>query len=106
MLPKVCGPSSVVFSDIIMLQRCLNDMIMSLNSIYMLVKVFNDIIMLQRCLNDMIMFWEQKGTRLRGASHTHRNCDSAYCCADLFHQHDVCCIITSVTVVRYFRLLL
>jgi len=45
MLPKDCGPSSVVFSDIIMLQRCLNDIIMSLNSIYMLVKVFNNIIM-------------------------------------------------------------
>jgi len=46
MLPKDCGPSSVVFSDIIMLQRCLNDIIMSLNSIYMLLKVFNDILML------------------------------------------------------------
>ena len=65
MLLKDCGPSSVVFSDIIMLQRCLNDILMSLNSIYMLVKVFNDIMMLQRCLNDMIMFWEQKGARLR-----------------------------------------
>jgi len=56
MLPKDCGPSSVVFSDIIMLQRCMNDIIMSLNSICMLVKVFNDIIMLQRCLNNIIMF--------------------------------------------------
>jgi len=27
---------------------------------------------------------------LRGISHTHRHCDSAYCCADLSHQHDVC----------------
>ena len=90
MLPKGCGPSSVVFSDIIMLQRCLNDIIMSLNSIYMLVKVFNNIIMLQRCLNDIIMFWEQKGARLLGMPHTHRHCDSAYCCADLSHQHDVC----------------
>ena len=79
-----------VFSDIIMLQRCLNDILMSLNSIHMLAKVLNDIIMLQRCLNDIIMFWEQKGARLRGMSHTHRHCDSAYCCADLFHQHDVC----------------
>jgi hypothetical protein len=97
MLPKDCGPSSVVFSDIIMLQRCLNDIIMSLNSIYMLVKVFNDIIMLQRCLNDIIMFWEQKGARLRGMSHTHRHCDSAYCCADLSHQHDVCCLKQTCT---------
>jgi len=79
-----------VFSDIIMLQRCLNDIIMSLNSMYMLAKVFNDIIMLQRCLNDIIMFWEQKGARFRGMSHTHTHCDSAYCCADLSHQHDVC----------------
>jgi len=53
MLPKGCGPSSVVFSDIIILQRCLSDIIMSLNSIYMLVKVFNNIIMLQKCLNDI-----------------------------------------------------
>ena len=68
MLPKDCGPSSVIFSDITMLQRCLNDIIMSLNSMYMLAKVFNDIIMLQRCLNDIIMFWEQKGARLRGIS--------------------------------------
>ena len=90
MLPKGCDPSSVVFSDIIMLQRCLNDIIMSLNSIYMLVKVFNNIIMLQRCLNDIIMCWEQKGARLQGISHTHKHCDSAYCCADLSHQHDVC----------------
>ena len=50
---------------------------MSLNSIYMLVKVFNNIIMLRRCLNDIIMCWEQKGARLRGISHTHRHCDSA-----------------------------
>jgi len=35
------------------------------------------------------MFWEQKGARLRGTSHTHTHCDSAYCCADLSHQHDV-----------------
>jgi len=97
MLPKDCGPSSVVFSDIIMLQRCLNDTIMSLNSIYMLVKVFNDITMLQRCLTDIIMFWEQKGARLRGMSHTHRNCDSAYCCADLYHQNDVCCLKQTCT---------
>jgi hypothetical protein len=90
MLLEDCGPSSVVFSDIIMLKNCLNDIIMSLNSIYMFVKVLNDIIMFQRCLNDIIMFWEQKGARLRGMSHTHRHCDSAYCCADLFHQHDVC----------------
>jgi len=60
-----------VFSDIIMLQRCLNDIIMSLNSIHMLAKVFNDIIMLQRCLNDIIIFWEQKSARLWGMSHTH-----------------------------------
>jgi len=107
MLPKDCGPSSVVFSDITMIQRCLNDIIMSLNSIYMLVKVFNDIIMLQWCLNDIIMlqwclndiimFWEQKGARLRGMSHTHRHCDSTYCCADLFHQHDVCCLKQTCT---------
>jgi len=96
MLPKDCGPSSVVFSDIIMLHRCLNDIIMSLNSIYMLVKVLNDIIMLQRCLNDIIMFWEQKGTRLRGMSHTHTHCDSS-CCADLSHQHDVCCLKQTCT---------
>jgi len=82
--------ASVVFSDIIMLQRCFSDIIMSLNSICMLVKVFNNIIMLQRCLNDIIMCWKQKGARLRGISLTHRHCDSAYCCADLSHQHDVC----------------
>jgi len=92
MLLEDCGPSSVVFSDIIMLKKCLNDIIMSLNSIYMFVKVFNDIIMFQRCLNDIIVFWEQKGARLRGMSHTHRHCDSAYCCADLFDQHDVRCL--------------
>jgi len=63
---------------------------MSLKSIYMLVKVLSDIIIVQRCLNDIIMFWEQKGTRLRGMPHTYRRCDSAYCCADLSHQHDVC----------------
>jgi len=97
MLLKDCGPSSVVFSDIIMLQRCLNDILMSLNSIYMLVKVFNDIIMLQRCLNDIIMSWEQKGARLRVMSHTHRHCDRAYCCADLFRQHDVCCLKQTCT---------
>ena len=79
-----------VFSDIIMLQRCLKDRIITFNSIYMLVKVFNDIIMLQRCLNDIIMLWEQKCARLRGVPHTHRHCDSAYCRADLSHQHDVC----------------
>ena len=95
-LPKDCGPSSVIFSDIIM-QRCSNDMIMSLNSIYMLVKVFNDIIMLQRCLNDIIMFWEQKGARLRGMSHTHTHCASAYCCPDLSHQHDVYCLKQTCT---------
>jgi len=76
MLPKDCGTSSIVFSDIIKLKKCLNDIIMSLNSIYMLVKVFNDIIMLQRCLNDIIMFWEQRDARLRGMSYTHRHCDS------------------------------
>jgi len=97
MLPKDCGPSSVVFSDIIMLQRCLDDIIMSLNNIYMLVKVFNDITMIQWCLNDIIMFWEQNGARLRGMSHTHTHCDSAYCCADLFHQHDVCCLKQTCT---------
>jgi len=63
----------------------------------MLLKVFNDIIMLQRCLNDIIMFWEQKGARLWGMSHTHRHCDSAYCCADLFHQHDVYCLKQTCT---------
>jgi len=36
------------------------------------------------------MCWEQKGAKLRGISHTHTHCDSAYCCADLSHQHDVC----------------
>jgi len=66
------------------------DWCMLLNSIYMLVNVFSDIIMLKRCLNDWIMFWEQKGARLRGTSHTHTPCCSAYCCADLSHQHDVC----------------
>jgi len=60
-----------VFNDIIMLQRCLNDMIMSFNSIYMLAKVFNDITILQRCLNDIIIFLEQKDARLRGMPHTH-----------------------------------
>ena len=70
---------------------------MSLNSIYMFVKVLNDIIMFQRCLNDIIMFWEQKGARLRGMSHTHRHCDSAYCCADLFHQRDVYCLKQTCT---------
>jgi len=66
------------------------DWCMLLDSKYMLVNVFSAIIMLQRCLNDIIMFWEQKGARLRGMSHTHTHCDSAYCCADLSHQHDVC----------------
>jgi len=70
MLPKDCGPSSVVF---------------------------NDKIMLQRCLNDIVMFWEQKGARLRGMCHTHRDCDSAYCCADLFLQHDVFCLKQTCT---------
>jgi len=36
------------------------------------------------------MFWEQKGARLRGMFHRHTHCDSAYCCADISHQHDVC----------------
>jgi len=66
------------------------DQCMPLDSIYMLVNVFSDIIMLQRCLNDIIMLWKQKGARLRGMPHIHRHCDSAYCCADLSHQHDVC----------------
>jgi len=66
------------------------DWCMSLNSKYMLVTVFIDIIMVQRCLNDMIMFWEHKSARLRGIPHTYRHCDSADCCDDLFHQHDVC----------------
>jgi len=65
------------------------DYCLSLDSIYMLVKVFRDIIMLQRCLNDAIMFLVQKGARLRGmVPHTHSSCDSAYGCADLSHQHD------------------
>ena len=37
-----------------------------LNSIVMMMNVFSDIMMLQRCLNNIIMFWEQKGARLRG----------------------------------------
>jgi len=67
-----------------------SDWCMSLYSRYILVTVFSDIIMVQRCLNDMIMFWEQKGAMLRGIPHTYRHCDSAYYCADLSHQHDVC----------------
>jgi len=49
------------------------DWCMSLNSICMLVKVFSDIIMLQMCLNDIIMFWEQNGARPCGVclKHTH-----------------------------------
>jgi len=54
-----------------------------LDSICMLVKVFSDITMLQRCLNGIIMFWEQKGARLLDMPHTHRHCDSAYCYTDL-----------------------
>jgi len=73
------------------------DWCMLLNSIYMLVKVLSYIITLQRCLNDIIMFWEQKGARLWGMSHTHRHCDSAYCCADLSHQRDVCCLKQTCT---------
>jgi len=44
----------------------------------------------QRCLNDIIMFWDQQDASLRGMPHTHTHCDSAYCCAHLSHQHDVC----------------
>ena len=38
------------------------------------------------------MSWEQKarGARLRGMPHIDRYCDSAYCCTDLSHEHDVC----------------
>jgi len=70
---------------------------MLLNSIYMLVKVFSDIIVLQRCLNGIRMFWEQKGARSLGMPHTHRHCDSAYWCAELSHQHDVCRLIQTFT---------
>jgi len=66
------------------------DWCMLLNSIVMMMNVFSDIMMLQRCLNNIIMFWEQKGARLRGMFHRHTHCDSAYCCADISHQHDVC----------------
>jgi len=73
------------------------DWCMSLNSMYLLVKVFSDILMLRRCLNDIIMFWEPKGARLRGMPHTHTHSDSAYCCTDLSHQHEVCLLKQTCT---------